>query len=54
MELDTKNSMTAEGDKAEEISVMTRSGIVAIEEVNFWSTAQEEDPTVEMCLQQRL
>ena len=51
MELDAINNMTAEDDQAEGISVMTRSSIVAIEEVNIWRTPQEEDPTVQDIIQ---
>ena len=35
MELDAKNSMTTDGDEAKEIAVMTRSSIVATEEVKI-------------------
>ena len=42
MELDALNSMTAEGDQAEGISVITRSTIVATEESNIWRTADME------------
>ena len=35
VELDAIHSMMAKGDQAEEIAVMTRSSIVATEEVNI-------------------
>ena len=37
---------TEDSDQAQELSVMTRSSIVATEEVNIWRAAQEEDPVV--------
>ena len=39
VELDAIHSIIANGDQAEEIAVMTRSSIVAIEEVKIWRTA---------------
>ena len=39
VELDAIYSMMANGDQAEEIVVMTRSSIVAKEEVKIWRTA---------------
>ena len=47
MELDAIHSMIVNGDQAEEIAVMTRSSIVATEEVKIWKIAQEEDPVVQ-------
>ena len=43
--------MMANGDQADEIAVMTRSSIVATEEVKIWRTAQEEDPVVQDIIQ---
>ena len=51
MELDAIHSMMANGDPEEEIAVMTRSSIVATEEVKIWRTAQEEDPVVQDIIQ---
>ena len=47
IEPDAIHSMIENGDHAEEIVVMTRRSIVAIEEVKIWKTAQEEDPVVQ-------
>ena len=47
VELDAIHNIMAKGDQAEEIAVMTRSSIVATEEVNIWRIAQEEDPVVQ-------
>ena len=52
VELDAIHSMMTEGDQVEEIAVMTRSSIVAIEEVKIWRTAQEEDAIVQDAIQQ--
>ena len=41
-----KQRDTMESDQAQEIAVMTRSSIVASEEIEEWKTAQEEDPVV--------
>ena len=47
MELDAEEiEGTVEGTQAQEIAVMTRSSIVASEEIEEWKTAQEEDPVV--------
>ena len=51
MELDAVHSMMASGDPEEELAVMTRSSIVATEEVKTWRTAQEEDPIVQDTIQ---
>ena len=51
MELDAIHSMMATGDQEEEVAVMTRSSIVATEEVKIWRTAQEEDPVVQDIIQ---
>ena len=51
VELDAIHSMMASGDPEEEIAVMTRSSIVATEEVKIWRTAQEEDPVVQDIIQ---
>ena len=51
VELDAIHSMMANGDPEEEITVMTRSSIVATEEVKIWRTAQEEDPIVQDIIQ---
>ena len=51
MELDVVNSATTEGDQAEEIAVMTRSSIVAREEINIRRIAQEEEPVVQDTIQ---
>ena len=51
MELDAIHSMMANGNQAEDIAVMTRSSIVATEEVKIWRTAQEEDPVVQDTIQ---
>ena len=47
VELDAIHSMMPNCNQAEEIVVMTRSSIVAIEEVKIWRTWQEEDPVVQ-------
>ena len=48
MELDAeKEEDTMESDQAQEIIVMSRSSIVASEEIEEWKTAQEEDPVVQ-------
>ena len=41
-----------EGTQAQEIAVMTRSSIVASEEIEEWKTAQEEDPVVRDTIEQ--
>ena len=51
MELDAIHNMIVNGDQAKEIAVMTRSPIVATEEVKIWNTAQEEDPVVQDTIQ---
>ena len=51
VELDAVHSMMASGDPEEELAVMTRSSIVATEEVKTWRTAQEEDPVVQDTIQ---
>ena len=51
VELDAIHSMMVSGDPNEEIAVMTRSSIVATEEVKIWRTAQEEGPVVQDIIQ---
>ena len=51
VELDAIHSMMVNGDQADEIAVMTRSSIVATEEVKMWKIAQEEDPVVQDTIQ---
>ena len=51
MELDAVNSASTEGDQAEEILVMTRISIVAIEEVETWRIVQEEDTVIQDIIQ---
>ena len=47
MELDAKEiEDTRKSNQAQELAVMTRSSIVASEEIEKWKTAQEEDPVV--------
>ena len=41
VELDAIHIMMTEGDQAEKIAMMTRSSIVATEEVNIWRTKPE-------------
>ena len=42
MELDAAVSAVEESDQAQEISMMTRSSIMAMKEGNIWKIAQEE------------
>ena len=51
VELDAIHSMMIEGDQVKEIAMMTRSSIVATEEVKIWRTTQEEDPVVQDTIQ---
>ena len=47
MELDAEEiEDTGEGNQTQELVVMTRSSIVASEEIEEWKTTQEEDPVV--------
>ena len=47
MELDAEEAEdTVENDQAQEVATMTKSSVVASEEIEEWKTAQEEEPVV--------
>ena len=51
MEIDSEETEnTVEGNQAQEIAVMTRSSILASDEIEEWKTAQEEDPFLHSCV----